>query len=238
MSGALYAENRCAVTWMIMVVGLYAPAVAISLVVAALIAGNQAFFWIALAILMIAVAAWVAGSGDWVRYAWPTGIRMDAAGVRIGGVRWAEKHPGRVRTRKAIVPRQYSQVFSCPWGSVLGIGVTTDRDLLRKLNRQAYRGRKLTPLGNLAVPFMRAALVIWVDEARAQVPEIRPATGLLWFNYAEGGYHQPVWVVPTRRPAEVARALPALPVPAAAIRDPRELVTAGAGLADWSLKLP
>ena len=73
--------------------------------------------------------------------------------------------------------------------------------------------RKLTPLGNLAVPFMRAALVITVDTAQASVPEIRPATSLLWVNFPEPGYQQPIWISPTRRPAQLRRALAALPLP-------------------------
>ena len=69
---------------------------------------------------------------------------------------------------------------------MLSIGVTRDRALLKLMNRRAYRGRKLTPLGNLAVPFMRAALVIWVDEAEARIPDIRPASGPMWINYPGG----------------------------------------------------
>ncbi len=222
-----YQENRCALNWRFLTVGLYAPVVAIALVVASLVLGDQAFFWGALVFLIIAVVAWAAGSGEWVRYAWPAGIRLDDYGARIGGVRWAEKHPGRTRTRLAIVPRQYSQVFSCPWTGVLSVGVTTDRRLLAKMTRAASRGRKLTPLGNLALPFMRAALVITVDTAQASMPEIRPATSLLWVNFPEPGYRQPVWISPTRRPAQLEQALAALSLPPGTVRDPADSLAAG-----------
>ncbi|HET7014237.1 MAG TPA: hypothetical protein VFI65_10015 [Streptosporangiaceae bacterium] len=188
----------------------------------------------ALVFFLITLAAWVVCSGDWVRYAWPAGIRLDGTGVRIGGVRWTEAHPGRARVRLAIVPRQYSQVFSCPWSGVLSIGITTDRELLKLMNRRAYRGRKLTALGNLAVPFMRAGLVVWVDEAQARVPEIRPARGPMWINYPEAGYHQPVWVVPTRRPADLENALALLPLPAGTVRDPQEIFAPDSRIADWT----
>jgi hypothetical protein len=230
---ALYAEDHCALNWRFLTAGVYGPAAGVILLVAALISRSQAFFWTTLIFFMITLAAWVVCSGDWVRYAWPSGIRLDAAGVRIGGVRWMLAHPGRVRARLATVPRQYSQVFACPWNGVVSIGVTTDRNLLKLMNRRAYRGRKLTALGNLAVPFMRAALVVWVDEAQARVPDIRPASGPLWINFPEAGYHQPVWVVPTRRPADLEAALALLPLTTGTVRDPREIFSADSHVADW-----
>jgi hypothetical protein len=230
---AFYAEDHCALNWRFLTAGVYGPAGGIALVVAALASGHQIFFWIALIFFMITLAAWVVCSGDWVRYAWPAGIRLDGTGVRIGGAAWTEAHPGRVRARTATVPRQYSQMFTCPWSGVLSIGVTRDRALLKLMNRRAYRGRKVTALGNLAVPFMRAALVIWVDEAKARVPDIRPASGLLWINFPEGGYRQPVWVVPTRRPADLTSALELLPLAAGTVRDPSEIFAPGSRIADW-----
>ncbi len=217
-----YAEDRCALTWPLLTAGLYGPVLAIALFVVALAVRVPVFYWTALALLGLAVTAWVTGGGSFLQYFWPLGIRLDQDGVRIGGVRWAERHPGQVRTGTAIVPKQYSQVFSVPWDGVLSIGLTSERDLLKIMRRRAYRGRKLTPLGNLATPFMRAALVIWADEAKAQMPKIRPATGALWFSFPEPGYHQPVWVVPTRHPARLATALSVLPLPSGLVRDPRE----------------
>ncbi|MDR2988021.1 MAG: hypothetical protein LBV34_24605, partial [Nocardiopsaceae bacterium] len=144
-----------------------------------------------------------------------------------------ERHPGQARNRRAIVPLQCSQVFSCPWSGVRGIGVTTDHDVLRTMKRHAYRGRRLTPLGNLATPFMRAALVIWVDLDQAQLPEIHPARSNAWSSCSAHGFHQPIWVVPTRRPAELTRALPLLPVRAGAIKDPAEMTGEGSPVSDW-----
>lgn len=226
-----FAEDHCALDWQLMTAGVYAPVVAISLLVAALAAGVSALTWVALAIVFLTTAWWASGGGAWLRYFWPAGIRLDPVGVRIGGVGRADR--GKVSARQAIVPRQYSQVFSCPWSGVLGIGVTTDHDVLRKLRRHAYRGRRLTPLGNLATPFMRAALVIWVDQDQAQLPQIRQASSVLWSSYSAAGFHQPIWVVPTRRPAELAAALSLLPVPAGTVRDPAELTGQDSAAADW-----
>jgi hypothetical protein len=226
-----FAEDHCALDWQLMTVGVYAPVVAISLLVAALAADVPALTWVALAIVFLTTAWWASGGGAWLRYFGPAGIRLDSVGVRIGGVGRADR--GKVSARQAIVPRQYSQVFSCPWSGVLGIGVTTDHDVLRKLRRHAYRGRRLTPLGNLATPFMRAALVIWVDQDQAQLPQIRQASSVLWSSYSAAGFHQPIWVVPTRRPAELTAALSLLPVPAGTVRDPAELTGQDSAAADW-----
>ena len=187
-----YAEDRSALTWPLLTTGLYAPVLAIALFIAALAVQAPALYWPAFGFLLVAVTAWIVTSGSFLQYFWPMGIRLNADGLRIGGVRWAEGHRDQSRASKAIVPKQYSQVFSCRWSGVLAIGVTTDRALLKIMKRNAYRGRKLTPLGNLAVPFMRAALVIWVDQAQAKLPAIRPASGPLWYNFPEPGYHQPL----------------------------------------------
>jgi hypothetical protein len=232
-AGDGYVEDRSGLTWRLLAAGLYAPVCAIALFIAALVVQTPALYWSAFGVLLIATAAWVVTSGSFLQYFWPMGIRVSATSLRIGGVRWAERHPDQIRASKAIVPKQYSQVFACPWSGVLAIGVTTDRALLKIMKRNAYRGRKLTPLGNLAVPFMRAALVIWVDQAQAQQPTIRSATGPLWYNYPEPGYHQPLWVVPTRHPERLTATLTSLPAASAKLADPRELFTSARSSTDW-----
>jgi len=227
-----YAEDHCALDWPLLTSGIYAPVLAIGLFAAALAAGITALSWVAIAIVFVTAGWWAAG-GVWLHYVWPTGIRLNESGLRIGGLRWAERHPGQARTRQAIVPRQYTQIFSCPWSGVLGIGVTTDHDVLRAMKRHAYRGRRPTPLGNLATPFMHAALVIWVDQDQAQFPEIRPARAAAWSTNSAPGFQQPIWVVPTRRAAELTRALPLLPLPAGTLRDPAEMTGEGSPVADW-----
>lgn len=224
---ASYAEDRCALNWPLLTAGVYAPVLAIALFVAVLATGASVLDWPSLAILILAAFAWMACGGVWLPYLRPTGIRLDMTGVRIGGVRWAQRHPGRVRQRTAIVPRQCSQVFGCPWNAVRGIGVTTDPAVIRVMKRNAYRGRRLTPLGNLATPFMRSALVIWVDMDRAQVPQIRQATNPLWSSNAQPGFNQPVWVVPTRHPSRLQAALAQLPLPSGALREVSGLVGPG-----------
>jgi hypothetical protein len=230
---ANYAEDRCALSPGLLAAGICLPVLAIALFVAELVVQVRALYWPSLAVLFLAAVGWIVSSGVWLRYLWPTGIRMDQAGVRIGGVHWAQRHPGQVRDRTAIVPRQCSQVFGCPWSAVLGIGVTTDRAAIKAMQGHAYRGRKPTPLGNLAAPYMRAALVIWVDKDRAQFPSIRQAGSVAWPNNSEPGFHQPVWVAPTRQPRKLEAALARQPLPAGAVRDVREFLGPGSPAASW-----
>jgi hypothetical protein len=232
-SRVYYAENHGALRWPFLAAGLYTPAIAIALFVVSLVLLKGAVHWVTLALFMVAVVTWAA-CGIWLPYLWPTGVRLDADGVRIGGVRWAEKHPGRVRSRTAVVPRQYSEVFSCPWTGVRSIGVTTDRQAIKVMIRHAYRGRKPTPLGNLAAPYMRAALVIRVERDDARLPDIRPASGVLWSNYSASGFHQPIWVVPTRRPGKLEAVLATLPLPSGTVGDPYSDVSPGTIVTDWS----
>ncbi len=229
-----YAEDRSALRWPLLTAGIYAPVLGLVVFAASLTSAVPVLIWIALAVLLAAVTIWVFGSGMWLPYLWPTGIRLDKDGVRIGGVGWAERHQGRVRSRAALVPWQCSQVFACPWNGVLSIGVTTDPHAVKVMKRYACQGRRITPLGNLATPYMRAALVMWVDEKQAQAPRIRPATSMWWSNCASDGYQQPLWIVPTRRPAQLAEALALAPLTSARRQDPRELFRFDPPIAQWA----
>jgi hypothetical protein len=230
--GPGYQENHVALRWPLLTFGLYAPAAALALLIAGIAVGQPAFFWVTLGVLMASVIAWGAG-GQWLPYVWPTAIRLDADGVRLGGLRWADRHPGRTRARTAVVPRQHSQVFACPWDAVLSIGVTTDRAALTAMRKHAHRGLQPTPLGDLAVPFMRAALVVRVDLSRARVPAIRAAGGPLWRSYNAPGFDQPVWVVPTRHPERLSQALAIVPLPSGVVRDPGPDFTGPDPVPDW-----
>jgi hypothetical protein len=128
-AAALYAENHSALSWPLRTLGLYLPFLALAAVIAAALGHSRVGYWTALAIFLVSLLGLVVW-GLWIPYLRPAGIRLDPGGLRIGGVRWAERHPGRVRGRTAIVPRQYSQVFGCPWAGVLSIGVTTDRQVM------------------------------------------------------------------------------------------------------------
>jgi hypothetical protein len=160
----------------------------------------------------------VAGSGN-VGTGY-TGIQVTPEGVAIGGIRFAGRRSVKARKRRAIVPLQHSQVFFCPWDGVREIYVEEDRKRLRKAARRARYGRDSlvsaargrTELGNLSVRWMRAALVVRVDLGVAALPEIGRAGSStwsrIWFSSQTGsGFHQELWIAPTRRPAELRAVL-------------------------------
>jgi hypothetical protein len=139
-----------------------------------------------------------------------TGIQVTPEGVAIGGVRFAERRSPEARRRNAVVPLQHSQVFFCPWSGIREIYVEEDRKRLRQAARRAVYGRGRTELGNLSVRWMRAALVIRVDLRVAALPEIRRTDSMLWYARQTGeGFHQDLWIAPTRRPADLRQVLAA-----------------------------
>jgi hypothetical protein len=230
-TAVFYAEDHCALRWPLLTAGLYAPLLAVVLIAVSLAVGKGPLYWVVFAFFMFTVLVWVV-PGQLLPYVWPTGIRLDSRGVRIGGMRWAERNPGR--TRKATVPWQYAQVFACPWEGVHRIGVTTDRKAIRVMIRGACHGLRPTPLGNLAAPFMRAALVIWVERDHAELPEIKRARGPLSVNWSSPGFHQPIWIAPTRHRQRLEAALATVPLPAGTVSDPYEYANVDQQMSEWS----
>ncbi len=224
-----YAEDHCALNWRFLAAGLYAQAAAVAAFVAAVVL-HSGVSWALLALIFLLEFSWIA-FGQVLPYTWPLSIRLDSGGLRIGGVRWEQRHPGR--TRKATVPHQYGQVFACRWDGVRRIGVTSDRKAIKTMVRRAAHGQRQTPLGNLAVPFMRAALVILVDPDQCTLPPITPARGLLSVNWSSPGFHQPLWVVPTRHPAELEAALATVPLPPGTAGGPCPGADGGPSITDW-----
>jgi hypothetical protein len=208
-----YREDRCVLRWPMVAAGLLAPAATIALLVLGIVLQSVPL----LIVMVIPILFWAA-RGQLLVHWWPIGIRLRQDGVAIGGVRWAERHPGKIR-RKASVLNQGYQVFSCPWDGVTAVWIETGPGQLKDLRRAATYGRTPTPLGNLAVPFMTAALVIRVDHAAAALPAIHRARNPLAVNYSADGYHQALWAVPTRHPERLREALNSLPLPTGVVID-------------------
>jgi hypothetical protein len=153
---------------------------------------------------------------------WPTGVRIDEAGISVGAVRSA-----RATRRKPTVNHQSWGLFACPWSAVLGVRMVTDRDELQQMkNSQQYYtltnrwSNKLEMrrcnIGVLASPFMRAALVIEVNPFAVTASEIRPAR--FFTNFKDGHFSHlvhpqlsPTWIVPTRDPEMLSAVLRTVP---------------------------
>jgi hypothetical protein len=208
---------------------LLAPALVEAALLAAGLAAHQQWFFVFMGWLIVPVMIWT----TLVYRNWPTGVRHDEAGVSIGAIGSA-----RAAGRTPTVNHQSRGLFTCPWPAIRGIRVVTDRGELRQMkdsppyytftNRWgAKRGMGHCNVGVLASPFMRAALVIDVDPAAATASRIRPAR--YYDNYMHGYFSRlteprlsPVWVVPTRRPDALRRALAGIIRPGVDIKIPYE----------------
>jgi hypothetical protein len=153
---------------------------------------------------------------------WPTGIRVDEAGISIGAVRSA-----RAACRKPTVSHQSWGLFTCPWQAVQGVRIVTDSGELRRMNASPQYYTLTNRWGNkartdrcntgvLISPFMRAALVIEVDPFEVTASQVRPAR--FYSSFKDGRFSHlvrpqlsPSWVVPTRHPEALSAALQAVP---------------------------
>jgi hypothetical protein len=151
---------------------------------------------------------------------WPTGIRIDESAISIGAIRSA-----RATRRTPTVNHQGWGLFTCPWPAVEGVRVVTNRAELGQMKKSPryytltnrWAGKSAIShcnTGVLAAPFMRAALVIHVDPRAVTATQIRPAR---FFNNSRGYSRlvrpelSPTWVVPTRHPEALSKALKAIP---------------------------
>jgi hypothetical protein len=202
-----YAEDRAALRPTLLVLGVGLPVIVVACTVAGSVTGQAGLIVPA----AVALLVWVFTNSMRVFVHWPTGIRIDGAGVRIGDVHG----PAPKRRRRPPAPSfQAYQVFSVKWSGVLAMRVSTDRHELRQLSRQSRRAStKGTSarggmaigfyLGMLAPPMMRAALIIEIDPEYATFPEFRVQQALAVAN-SQVGTQSRTWVAPTRHPQRLA----------------------------------
>jgi hypothetical protein len=204
----VYAEDRCGRSLPLWLQGVAVPAAAVAAFVSAVVTGDVGLYF-----LCVAGVVWGVFGATSLRANWPTGIRLDGDGIRIGGVRRADRG-ARPRGRPRYVEAQRYAVFGCPWSAVRGLALITDRAELRRMRGQerSYTGRpglrtiaQYVPLGWLSAPFMRAALVVHVTPGAVAFPEFRRGGG--GGGPRRYGVPSPTWLVPTRHPQELRAAL-------------------------------
>lgn len=208
-----YTEKHCSHRWPLMVAGLVFP----TIFVLATTWGAVAHFPAAGLVTTPAIFLMLVLRGDRLFLNWPTGIRVDADGIEIGGVHRKRHRATRLPRRKPPpASLQCYHVFSCPWEAIERVTVVTDREQLRSLQTSAAsaprgpiepRGRVATYyLGMMVPPYLRAALVINVDLDKANVPAFRDVQAL-WIATSQHGTKSDLWVAPTRQPEKLRRAL-------------------------------
>jgi hypothetical protein len=213
----VYTEAHSALNSPLLARYLLAPTAAETAFLLAGLTTGQQWFFVFMGWLIVPVMIWT----SLLYRNWPTGIRLDQAAVSIGAV-----GSPRAARRTPTVSHQSRGLFICPWPAVRGIRVVSDRSELRQMkNSPRYytltnrwgtkRGMAHCSAGVLASPFMSAALVIEVDPAAVTTSQIRPAR--YYSNYKNGYFSRlipprpsPVWVVPSRHPEALRKALGAV----------------------------
>lgn len=201
-----YAEDRAALRPGVVLLGIGMPVIVVLAVVLGGVTGSEAY----LAPAAVALFVWIFTNSMRIFVHWPTGIRIDQGGVRIGNVR----QPDANRRHPPAPSFQAYRVFSVGWPGVLSMRIVRDRDELRRLAKQSRRastaGVKARAgtavgfyLGMLTPPFLRAALVLEVDEQYATFPEfrVRQAAGVAT---SQVGTRSRTWIAPTRQPERLA----------------------------------
>ena len=158
------------------------------------------------------------------------GIRFDPDGLRIGGVRRAERGPVPAPVQAPTAPgegmikayRKSGDVCSADWSAVRRIVVLSEPEDVRRMgNRQpgkhelwapwwANAGRASWAPGRYVDAYAKGALVVEVDREHVSYRAVNPPTASATLQ-ALVIYSHPtmVWVIPTKHPEELYAALTA-----------------------------
>ena len=211
----LYAEDHSGLERRVVIQAIVAPLILIAIFIP-LGPANSSLLAGVLALPAVIAAMWTIISELSLIFLWPIGIRIDSAGVRIGGLRaWERRQPsGRWPPRKPFhVGAQGRAVFTCPWPGVKELYLVRSRDELKQLNRQKSAFRKRTsqlrtPLGYFYAS--KAGLVVVTDPALAGSDPDRFRANWSQIGHIKGVI-SPTWLVPTRHPDELRAALARVP---------------------------
>jgi hypothetical protein len=214
---AEYRENHCALRWPLLLQGFGVPALTVAGCAALAATGHLGTA--GLLVLGMLAGPWCLVGAMLVARVWPTGIRADASGIRIGACQRAERLGSRGRWPPDPPPRVANQryaVFECPAREVRKLTVVTSRAELAGLYQQARRYRRrwggtVYPLGWIPAPFMRAGLLIEVDPGYMPAQRFRPTYS--GHGLQISGQMSATWLVPTRDPQALRSALAQLPLP-------------------------
>ncbi|WP_328319026.1 hypothetical protein [Streptomyces sp. NBC_00388] len=212
-----YTEGRSALRWPLVFHGFFWPLLLIVSFVALPLTGNYSVFMPG---IILGFLGSVSLGGLHLAEDRPIGIRVDAAGIWIGGIQRTERLRARGEARGTKLPRARAhrrQVFFCPWAAVQRVEVVSDPKEIRKiakLGRDVGSSRLDTAtgtikLGLMTAPYMRAAVIINVDLAGVNVPEFRAPQERSFFKPSSPQRFapSPIWCAPTRHPEKLRAAL-------------------------------
>ena len=207
----LYEEQRSAQRWPLVMSGLLgAFLIAIGIL---LTAASLALVFGVLSLLGLLL--WNRTNGhEYFRYR-RTGIRITTRRLAVGAVGSAADRDLAEGSALGTVDRLGKCAFSCDWEGVKSLTIVTDPSVIKAMRldltvmstavRVAGRPRVVThKLGHIVPPYARAVLVINVDPSIARFPEERAMKNVV-------NLQSPIWIVPTRRPDTLRKALAPFP---------------------------
>jgi hypothetical protein len=211
----LYAEDKSGLEQKIIIYAIAAPIVVVIILIPFLLVASNGLA-VLLAFPVVIAAIWAMASMFLLKFLWPVGIRIDSAGIRIGGLRAWERRQlsGRWPPRRPFhVGAQGRAVFTCPWEGVKELYLVRSRDELSPLTRQRSAFRKRTsqlrtPLGYFTTA--KAGLVIVTDPALTSSDPAGFRANWSRIGHIRGVI-SPTWLVPTRHPDELQAALARVP---------------------------
>lgn len=222
-AGLLYRENRCGVSWPLLLISVIA-AVAGTLGVLLLVIMTVSLPpMLSFVLLALPLLFWVYRRLRVATMGWRLGIRIYDHQIQIGGLQRAERHrhagwrrlTGRRAAGAINVLAQRRAVFTCPWQfGVEDLYLITGRHEIKEfIRRYCTEIRSVpgaVPLGFLTAARMRAALaIVHHPSLGASDPSvIRPVA-------TTRGVLRPVpsrvWLIPTRHPGSLRAALAQTP---------------------------
>ena len=198
----LYEERRSAQRWPLVLPAVLGTVLIVGGLVLAL-ASQAAVFALA---SLVGLLLWTFTNGnEYFRYR-RTGIRITTKRLTIGAVTLVDSRDPALGS----VTRLGKCAFSCDWEGVKALAVVADPNTIATMRTRTGARVDGVPkvvthkLGHMVPPYAKAVLVISVDHDIAGFPEEHARRNVV-------NLQSPTWIVPTRQPELLRKALASLP---------------------------
>jgi hypothetical protein len=203
----LYEERRSAQRWPLVVPGVLGTVLIVIGLVLALATQAAVFAFVSFVGLLL----WLVTKGNEYFLHRRTGIRITTKRLTIGAVALVDNRDPALGS----VTRLGKCAFSCDWEGIRALAIVTDPNTIATMRldpanlRTGVRVDSATKvithkLGHIIPPHAKAVLVINIDHDIASFPEEHARKNVV-------NLQSPTWIVPTRQPDALRRALASLP---------------------------
>ncbi|QMU72477.1 hypothetical protein [Streptacidiphilus sp. P02-A3a] len=214
----LYEERRCANSWQVTASWVLGLLIIICGFTLAIVTRDLLFGLISAAGILL----WTSIGGNEYLLHRRTGIRITTSRLTVGAVALVDDHDPTRPPALGSVTRLGRCAYSCDWAGIKSLTIVTDPRAIRMMRLDSAnlsaavsttpaKGQpRVHKLGHLVPPYTKAVLMIYVDTSIACFPK-DPHTLKNVVNI-----QSPTWIVPTRHPDALRRALSTF-APAASI---------------------